>query len=162
MDRTRIEELGLNETNVTSDVATSIAGTSQTAPEYWLNPKNGVTYPIVAQMPEYRLDSLQKLSDVPVSDGAPGRPPQVLGGLGRLTRDTTAPVLSHTTSSQRWMCMPHPPDRDLGGVADDVQATLKRMDHQRPKTVNVTLRGQFQTMRTAFTGMQFGLLGRSC
>jgi CzcA family heavy metal efflux pump len=159
VDRTRIQQLGLNENDVTDDVATSIAGTSQTAPVYWLNPKNGVTYPIVAQMPEYRLDSLNKLSDIPISDGGPNSAPQVLGGLGQLTRGVTAPVLSQYNIQPTVDVFAAVSGRDLGGVADAVTAMLKRLDKQKPPTVNVTLRGQYQTMTTAFSGLEFGLLG---
>jgi CzcA family heavy metal efflux pump len=159
VDRTRIQQLGLSENDVTNDVATSIAGTSQTAPIYWLNAKNGVTYPIVAQMPEYRLDSLNKLSEIPVSDGGPTSAPQVLGGLGQLTRGVTPPVLSQYNIQPTVDVFAAVSGRDLGGVADDVTAMLKRLDNQKPPTVNATLRGQFQTMTTAFSGLEFGLLG---
>ncbi len=159
VDRTRIQQLGLNENDVTNDMATSIAGTSQTAPIYWLNPKNGVTYPIVAQMPEYRLDTLNKLSAIPVSDGSPNRAPQVLGGLGALTRGVTPPVLSQYNIQPAVDVFAAVSGRDLGGVADDATAMLKKLDTQKPPTVNVTLRGQYQTMTTAFSGLEFGLLG---
>jgi CzcA family heavy metal efflux pump len=159
VDRTRIDQLGLNESDVTGDLATAIAGTTQTAPIYWLNPKNGVTYPVVAQMPEYRLDSLNKLSNLPVVGAAGGQPLQVLGGLGTLTRGSTLAVASQYNIQPTIDVYAAPAGRDLGAVAGEIQTALHRLDKDRPATVRVTLRGQYQTMNTAFSGMGWGLLG---
>jgi multidrug efflux pump subunit AcrB len=158
IDRTRVDTVGLTENDVTDDVATAIAGTTQTQPLYWLDPKNGVTYPIVAQMPEYRLDKLEKLSSIPVSNGQPGAV-QVLGALGRVRRDRTAPVLSQYNIQPTIDVYASTTGRDLGSVATDVEAALHRLDQHRPVTVAVAVRGQFQTMRTAFFGMGLGLIG---
>jgi multidrug efflux pump subunit AcrB len=82
-----------------------------------------------------------------------------LGGLGQLTRGVTAPVLSQYNIQPTVDVFAAVSGRDLGGVADAVTAMLKRLDKQKPPTVNVTLRGQYQTMTTAFSGLEFGLLG---
>ena len=79
-DRSRMAQLGLTERDVTNAMATAMAGTSQSAPNFWLNPKNGVSYNMTAQTPEYQLDSLQSLQNLPVTP-ANGGPSQVLGGL---------------------------------------------------------------------------------
>ena len=63
----RAAQLGLSEKDVTNALATSLAGTGQTAPNFFLNPKNGVSYGIVAQTPEYKLDSLEALLNLPVT-----------------------------------------------------------------------------------------------
>ena len=157
VDRTRITELALNENDVTGSVATAIAGTSQTAPIFWLNPQNGVTYPVVAQMPEYRVDSLDKLFNIPVN-GAPGQPVQVLGGLGTLTRDSTDAVLSQYNIQPTVDVYATPAGRDLGAVSADVQRALHRLGAP-PKTISVIVRGQYTTMQTAFSGLGWGLLG---
>ncbi|RFD21102.1 efflux RND transporter permease subunit [Komagataeibacter melaceti] len=157
-DRTRINQLGLTEGDVTSSIATAIAGTVQTAPLYWLAPRSMVTYPIAVQMPEYRISSLADLIGLPVT-GVSTTQLQVLGALGTITRGTTSPVEAQYNIRPLIDVFAAGAGRDLGAIAGDVQAALRRLDHDRPDTVTVTLRGQYQAMTTAFSGMGFGLLG---
>jgi CzcA family heavy metal efflux pump len=158
VDRSRMAALGLTEQDVTNSVGASIAGTSQTAPTFWLNPKNGVSYPIVAQTPEYQIDSLSSLANLPVTPGK-GGPSQVLGGLGKITRTQSAAVVSHYNVQPTIDLYATTQDRDLGGVADDVRKLIKAEAASAPKGVIVALRGQVTTMNTAFTGLFLGLLG---
>ena len=120
VDRARMAQFGLNELNVTNALATSLAGSSQTAPTFWLDPKSGVSYPIVAQTPEYHVDSLSGLENVPITARDVG--PQVLGGLGNITRQTRARSSRITTSCRRSIFMPTTQDRDLGGVDSDIRS----------------------------------------
>jgi len=159
VDRTRINQLGLTENDVTSSVATSIGGTTQTNPVYWLNPKNGVSYPLVAQTPEYDADTLQKLQNIPVNSHFPGQDPLVLGGLGSLTRGPAQAVVSQYDIQSLVDVYASTQGRDLGAVAEDVKAALAKLDKTRPANVKVVLRGQYETMNTAFSGMGWGLLG---
>lgn len=161
VDRTRINQLGLTEADVTNSIATSIAGTSQTAPLYWLNPQNNVTYPIAVQMPEYRISALSDVIGLPVTAGtaASAMRLQVLGALGTITRGTTSPVEGQYNIRPLIDIFAGSDGRDLGAVASDVQAVLDRLDPQRPATVTVTLHGQYQSMMTAFSGLGAGLLG---
>ncbi|MHB8286872.1 MAG: efflux RND transporter permease subunit, partial [Caulobacteraceae bacterium] len=159
VDRTRINELGLTENDVTNSVSTSIGGSSQAAPVFWLNPKNGVSYPLVAQTPEYMVDSLQKLQNIPVTSRTAGQDPQVLGALGSLTRGTSPAVVSQYDIQSLVDVYGTPQGRDLGAVATDVKAVLAHLEKERPANVKVILRGQYQTMNTTFSGMGFGLLG---
>ncbi len=158
IDRTRIGQYGLTERDVTNSLATSLAGTATTAPVFYLNPENGVSYALVAQTPEYQVGSINDLSSLPVS-GASGVATQVLGGLGKVTRSNTNPVVTHYNIQPVVDVFATPQGRDLGAVAGDIQSTLKRIDRDKPTGVTVTLRGQYQTMNTAFFGLGFGLLG---
>ncbi len=92
-DRSRMAQTGLTERDVTNALATALAGTSTSAPNFWLNP-NGVSYPMVAQTPEYRIDTLQALQNLPVTP-ANGGLSQVLGGLGTFSRSQTPEVVMH-------------------------------------------------------------------
>ncbi|MEN6543484.1 efflux RND transporter permease subunit [Parvibaculum sp.] len=158
-DRTRIGELGLTERDVTNGVATALAGSGQTAPVYWLNPKNGVSYQVVAQTPEYLLDSLSRLQNLPITGSSATGTLQVLGGLGTLSRDTANAIISQYNIQTMANIYATTQGRDLGAVADDINDVLLAHASERPKGVTVTLRGQYQTMNTAFSGMGFGLLG---
>ncbi len=157
VDRTRMAQVGLNELDVTNAVATSLAGSSQTAPTYWLDPKSGVSYPIVAQMPEYRVDTLSNLENLPVTGAPSGL--QILGGLANITREQSSAVVTHYNIQPSIDLYAATQDRDLGGVASDIQTLIKDTAGEVPKGATVTLRGQVTTMNAAFSGLLFGLLG---
>jgi multidrug efflux pump subunit AcrB len=159
VDRARMAQFGLTEEDVTNSVATSLAGSSQTAPTYWLNPKNGVSYPIVAQTPEYKVDSLSGLENIPVTGAAPTAGLQVLGGLSKISREQSSAVVSHYNIQPVIDLFATTQDRDLGGAAHDIQALIKATAKDAPRGATVTLRGQIATMNTAFNGLGFGLLG---
>jgi len=156
IDRSRIAQLGLTERDVTNSVVTSLAGSSQTAPTFWLNPQTGVSYPIVAQTPEYQVTSLAALENVPVTGASGGL--QILGGLGRISREQSDAVVSHYNVLPAIDLYATTQDRDLGSVASDVRALLAATQKDLPKGVTVNVRGQVVTMNTAFTGLSYGLL----
>ncbi|MDB5710146.1 MAG: transporter [Sphingomonas bacterium] len=157
VDRTRIGQYGLTERDVTNSVASSLAGTSQTAPVYYLNPENGVSYLVVAQTPEYQVGSFSDLSNLPVT-GTANNGSQILGGVGTITRGTSAAVVSHYNIAPVYDLFATPNGRDLGAVAGDIKQVLREMKAETPKGTTVTLRGQYATMQTAFSGLGFGLL----
>jgi multidrug efflux pump subunit AcrB len=159
VDRTRMSQLGLTEQDVTASVATSLASSLTTAPTYWLNPKNGVSYPIVAQVPEYNVDTLSGLENLPVTSANSTAGLQILGGLGKITREQSNAVVSHYDIQPAIDLFATTQDRDLGGVAADVQRLVKTMAKDLPRGATITLRGQITTMNTAFSGLFFGLAG---
>ena len=161
VDRTRIGQYGLSEKDVTSSLASSLAGTQQTAPVYFVNPDNGVSYPVVAQAPEYRVGSMSQLADLPVSGGT-GDGTQPLGALAEVTRSNTLPVVSHYNIQPVVDVYGTTQGRDLGAVAADVKRAISELDDQVPAGTKVTIRGQYETMNTAFAGLGFGLLGAVC
>jgi len=158
VDRSRIGQYGLTERDVTNSLATSLAGTSQTAPVYYLDPKNGVSYSVVAQTPEYQVGSFSDLSNIPVS-GSPGVPNQILGGVGTILRSTSPAVVSHYNIAPVVDVYATTNGRDLGAVSGDIKQILKDMKAETPKGAIITMRGQYATMQTAFSGLGFGLLG---
>ncbi|MEO0036536.1 MAG: hypothetical protein RLZZ501_2559, partial [Pseudomonadota bacterium] len=156
IDRSRIAQLGLTERDVTGGLANSLAGTSQTAPVYYLNPRNGVSYPVVAQTPEHRIGSLEDLAAIPVSGGGPA---QSLGGLGSVTRANAVAVASHYNIMPALDIYANVTGRDLGAVADEIRQALADLQGQAPKGTVAVLRGQDVTMTIAFSGLIFGLVG---
>lgn len=156
VDRARMAQLGLTELDVTNAVATSLAGSSQTAPTYWLDPENGVSYPIVAQTPEYQVDTLSNLENLPVTGAPSGL--QIVGGLGQITREQSSAIVTHYNIEPAIDLFAATQDRDLGGVASDIQALIRKTAGEVPKGSSVTLRGQITTMNTAFSGLLLGLL----
>jgi CzcA family heavy metal efflux pump len=158
IDRSRIGQLGLTERDVTNSLGASLAGTQQTAPVYFLNPENGVSYVVTAQTPERQVASISDLANIPVT-GASANAPQVLGGIGTISRGTSPAVVSHYNIAPAIDIYATTNGRDLGAVAGDVQRIIASMKAQAPKGVSVTLRGQYATMKSAFSGLGFGLIG---
>ena len=156
-DRSRMAQVGLTELDVTGAVATALAGTSQSAPNFWLNPKNGVSYNMTAQTPEYKLDSLEALQNLPVTDAGTGAS-QVLGGVARFSRDQSSTVVTHYNILPTMDLYATTQDRDLGAVSGDVQKVIDANMKYLPRGATVTLRGQVTTMNTAFSGLFYGLL----
>ena len=157
VDRSRADQLGITEQDVTNSVVASLSGTSQVSPTYWLNPNNGVSYPIVAQTPQYRMESLSALSNLPVT-GKDGQS-QILGGIATIERGVGDAVVSHYNIEPLYDVFATTQGRDLGAVASDIQHILHATAKDVPKGSVVTLRGQVQTMNSAFLGLSLGLVG---
>ena len=158
VDRVRVAQFGLTEKDVTGALATSLAGTGQTAPNFFLNPKNNVSYGIVAQAPEYKLDTLAALLNLPVTSSS-GAPPQTLGALGNITRTRSAAVVTHYNVLATTDLYATTQDRDLGAVAADVQKIMDSHKSEMPRGDTMVMRGQIVTMNTAFSGLSLGLIG---
>ncbi len=159
VDRTHIAQFGLTELNVTNSVATALAGTSQTAPTFWIDPKTGVSYPIVAQVPEWKVDTIPDLNNIPVTGSSPHVAPQILGGVASIMRTHSDAVVSHYNIRPVIDIYATTQGRDLGSVAADVQRLMAQTAKQVPLGSRVVLRGQIDTMLTAYSGLIFGLLG---
>ena len=154
-DRARIAQYGLTERDVTNALGTALAGTSQSAPNFWLDPKSGVSYAIVSQTPEYRMNSLESLLSLPVT-GANGHS-QVLGALGSFTRTQQPAVVTHYNVLNVVDLYATTQDRDLGAVAADLERLIAKNKNTLPRGSTVTLRGQVATMNTAFNGLFLGI-----
>jgi multidrug efflux pump subunit AcrB len=143
--------------DVTNNLVASLAGSSQVAPTFWLNPKNGVQYPIVIQTPQYRLDSLAALANLPV--GASGDTPQVLGAVAEFTRTSGNALVSQYDIQPMVQIHATTHGRDLGAVAAELRRVLAENASEVPKGSSVSLLGQVSTMENAFSGLLFGLIG---
>ncbi|MGB8010382.1 MAG: efflux RND transporter permease subunit [Terriglobales bacterium] len=158
MDRTRINQVGLTAQNVAQSVLISLSGSFQTAPNFWLNPKNGVTYSVAVQTPQYQETSLSDLMNTPVTSGGM-QAPQVLGNLVQLTPVTRAAVVNHYNVQPVIDVYSSTQGRDLGGVAKDIMKALKPFQDHLPRGTQIVVRGQIETMQSSFVGLGFGLLG---
>jgi len=158
VDRSRADRVGITENDVTKSLAVNLAGSLQVAPAFWLNPRNGVSYPIVVQAPQYRVDSMSQMQNIPVTGAKPDSF-QLLGALGTLHREPSAAVVSHYAVQPSFDVYATTQGRDLGAVAGDIRRILKDTATDLPKGASVNLRGQVETMNTAFVGLLLGLLG---
>ncbi|MGA7968456.1 MAG: efflux RND transporter permease subunit [Terriglobales bacterium] len=158
MDRTRINQVGLTAANVAQSVLVSLSGSFQTAPNFWLNPKNGVTYNIAVQSPQYRVTSMQDLMNTPVTNGTP-QSSQVLGNLVQVTPTARPAVVNHYNVQPVIDVYASTQGRDLGGVASDITKALKPFQEHLPRGTSIVVRGQVETMHSSFFGLGVGLLG---
>ena len=160
LDRTRAQEVGITARDVTNSLVVNLAGSSQVAPTFWLNPANGVSYPIVMQVPQYNLDSLAALANLPISGATSANGnAQVLGGMADFTRRMGNAVVSQYDIQTMIQINATTQDRDLGSVASDIRQLIADTAADVPKGSSVALVGQVRTMDSAFSGLLFGLLG---
>ncbi len=157
IDRTRAQYVGVTARDVTNSMVVNLAGSSQVAPTYFLNPANGVSYSIVMQTPQYQMDSLNALKNLPIS--APGASTQTLGAISTVSRVTRSAVVSQYNIAPVIQIYATTQDRDLGAVAADVQKLIDSAAKDRPRGAQVVLTGQITTMNSAFSGLLYGLLG---
>ncbi len=156
VDRTRAQYVGITERDVTNSMVVNLAGSSQVQPTFWLNPDNGVNYAIVMQTPQYQVDTLNALRNLPIT--APGAPPQTLGAIADVKRTVTPAVFSQYDIQPMIQIYGTTQGRDLGAVAADVQRIVDDTAAQVPRTAHVVMLGQVKTMNSAFSGLIFGLI----
>ena len=157
VDRTRAQYIGLTERDVTNSLVVNLAGSGQVSPTYWLNPDNGISYPIVMQTPQYQVDTLAALQTLPIT--APGTTQlPVLGGIADIKRTSTSAVVSQYNIQPVVQVYATAQGRDLGALAADVQRLLDQEAAGVPKGSSVVLIGQVKTMNSAFKGLLLGLL----
>ncbi len=156
VDRTRAGETGITERDVTNSLVVNLTGSIQVAPAFWLNPKNGVSYPIVIQTPQYRLDTLDGLKTLPITGAKPDNP-QLLGGMSDIHREEGDAVVSHYAIQPAFDVYATTQDRDLGSVSNAIAKVLKDTQADLPPGATVNIRGQVETMHAAFGGLFFGL-----
>jgi CzcA family heavy metal efflux pump len=157
VDRTRAADVGVTERDVANNLLISLSGSGQTAPTFWLNPTTGVSYSIATQTPQYRMDSLQDLGNIPVTGAGPGARPQVLEGFATVSRAAAMSVVSHYDVQSVVDIFGAVQGRDLGSVSREITPILADAGHSLPRGSQITVRGQIQTMNTSFLGLIIGL-----
>jgi multidrug efflux pump subunit AcrB len=157
MDRTRAQYTGVTAADVTNSMVVNLASSSQVAPTYWLNEKNGVTYPIALQTPQYQIHNLPQLRNLPIN--APGAPTTVLGGIAGIRRSHSDAVVSQYDIAPMVEIYATTQGRDLGAVSSDIERIIAQNDKDKPRGSIVALVGQTATMNSAYSGLLFGLLG---
>ena len=159
MDRTRLQQVGLTAFNVGQNVLVSLSGSSQTAPAFWLNPQNGVVYNIAVQTPQYRVDSLDALLNIPVgnSGSTADGTTQLLGNLVEARPSQSLPIVSRYNILPAIDVYVSVQGTDLARVASQVQDQVDQIRPKLPRGSQVTMRGQVQTMQASFIGLGVGL-----
>ncbi len=177
VDRTEAMKAGFQQRQIGQNLLIALSGSSQTSPNFWLNPKNGVSYPLMTMTPQYTVDSLDALRNIPLagtgagggvaagagtaagaSPGAPGAAQsQILGSLGTLDRGSQEAVISHYNVQPVIDIFGSVQGRDLGGVAREITGLVDQARGSLPAGSSIVVRGQVQTMQSSFTGLLTGL-----
>ena len=156
VDRTKASQAGLTQRDVAGSMLVTLSGSFQTQPTFWLNPKNGVSYNIVAQAPQYSVQTLQDLQNIPIT--APGATrPEILTNVSNITRGNGLAVVSHYNIRRVVDIFGSVDGRDLGGAAADITRIVDANRKFLARGSSVVIRGQIETMKTSYTGLIAGL-----
>ncbi|MBV8353545.1 MAG: efflux RND transporter permease subunit [Verrucomicrobia bacterium] len=172
VDRTQASQLGVTENQIAGALLGALSGSTQVSPNFWLDPKNGVSYQLNTQAPQYSIDSLDALRDLPIlgptgtgatstsNNGTPatGAPTQILGNLVQLSRSSEPPIVTHYNIQPVIDVYGAAEGKDLGYVASEVQKVIDGAQKDLPKGSRMVLRGQVQTMKDSFVGLLGGLV----
>ena len=156
VDRARAQDLGLSQHDVATSLLVTLSGSLQTEPNFWVDPHNHVSYPLVVQVPQHQMNSLAQLENIPVGSGTDR---QILGGLAHIWRSQGEGVVSHYDVQPTIDIFGSPQDRDLGAVSTDIRQALDETKVDLPKGSEVVLRGQVLAMEGAYRGLLLGLGG---
>ncbi|MGB0125485.1 MAG: efflux RND transporter permease subunit [Silvibacterium sp.] len=157
VDRLKAQELGLTARDVSDNVLLSLSGSGQVAPNFWLDPKTGVEYPVIVQVPQYRLHNLDTLEQTAVSAPMPGAGDQLLRNVSETERQVSPLTVSHYNALPIMDVFANVAQRDLGGVASDVQKIIRKNSQHLPPGVEIVLSGQVLTMNTSFANLEVGI-----
>jgi multidrug efflux pump subunit AcrB len=157
MNRTQIQQVGLNATDVAENMLDSLSGSFQTSPSFWLS-KNGVVYNVAVQSPQYRINTLDDLLRTPVSHVGSGYPTQLLANLVQVKPEIQPAVVTHYNIMPTVDIYADVDGRDLGSVSGQIQKLIKQVQPTLPRGARVTLRGQVQTMNSSFLALGVGLV----
>ncbi len=158
VDRSKAAGSGFTQLNLAQNLLTSLSGSFQTQPQFWLNPVNGVSYSLVTQTPQYDIQSIQDLRNIPINGGAQAHP-AVLSDFARISRGNELGDVEHYNIRRTVDIYGAVQDRDLGGVGRDIQKVLTANKKYLPRGTRVMITGQLQTMQTSYQGLLYGLVG---
>ena len=158
VDRLKAQELALTQKDVASNLLLSLSGSGQTAPNFWMNPKTGIEYPVIVQVPQYRLDNLDSLTNIPVTSPASPNGVQLLRNVSETTRTVAPLTVSHYNAQPVMDVYANTEQRDLGGVSRDVEKIIKQVSQHLPPGTEVQLAGQVKTMNSSFQNLGLGIV----
>jgi multidrug efflux pump subunit AcrB len=157
VDRTKADQAGLTQRDVTNSLLISLSSSGQVAPNQWLNPVNGVNYQVAVQTPQFKVDSLDAVGRTPITSSTGGGNPQLLSNLlVNSKRTLTTSLVNHYNVQPVFDVYANYDQRDLGGVVRDIDRIIAGT--KLPKAASIVLRGQAETMKTSFTRLSYGVV----
>jgi multidrug efflux pump subunit AcrB len=156
VDRTRVQSVGLSPTDVANSVLLTLSSSSTVSPSFWVNPLNGYEYNVAVQAPQYKIDSMQSLDNIPISS-ATNPTPQILGNMVGMSVNAEPALLSQYDAQSMMNVYASVEGRDLGGVDADIQKVLADFKGKLPRGTQLFRRGQVATMTSSFAGLTAGV-----
>ena len=157
VDRILADEAGMTQKDVASSLLISLSASGQVAPNQWLDPQNGVNYQVAAQTPQYKIDTFDSMQRTPIT-ALSGGAKELLYNLAQLKRNNSPEIESHYDIQPVVDIFASPDQRDLGGLAADIEGIITKMRPTLPRGTTIDLRGQVDTMRTSFTRLGLGMI----
>jgi len=158
VDRTRAQQVGYSQADVANDVLTSLSGSFQTSPTFYLNPQNHVSYNIAVQTPQYSVQNMQQLENFPIAKNGSGQQPQILGNLASIDRGAEQGTVSHYNARPVIDIYGSVEGTDLASVSRKIEQIVEASKSKAPRGTQIYVRGQVQTMHSSFLGLALGLL----
>lgn len=155
LNRTQLHQLGLSARDVAQNLLLTLSGSMQTAPSYWLNPANGNTVNIGIMGNPLALDSIDALMRTSITGN--NKTPQLLGNLVTLKRTFQPAAVTHYNGNNMFNIHANVEDRDLGSIGNEIRHLLDDYRNRLPRGVELTVRGQIQTLHDSFRGLTTGL-----
>ena len=156
VDRTKALQAGYREIDVASSVLNTLSGSFQVTPMFFVNWTNGVDYNLVEQTPQYRIQSIKDVQNIPIA-GGPKDNPEILADVASMQRSHEMAIVSHYNIRRVIDIYGTPQDRDLGAVSGDVERIVDAHRKSLPRGTFITIRGQVETMHESYTGLIAGL-----
>jgi multidrug efflux pump subunit AcrB len=156
VDRTLAQEVGLSQQSAATNLLVSLNNSAQIAPNFWVNPNNSVSYPLVVQEPTYRINSLQDLKVMPLATDT-SKQDQLLMNIAKFGRGKIPMVMSQSNIRPVFDVNADVQNRDMKSASDEIQKVIDRDRPPAPSTMKVTLSGQAETMRSSFSGLFSGM-----
>jgi CzcA family heavy metal efflux pump len=156
VDRTKAQSVGLTQQDVANSLLLSLSSSFQINPSFWVNPSNGTEYNVAVQVPQYKIDSMQTLNNIPISSTST-RTPQILQNLAQMDVNVEPALITHYNSLPMINVFASVEGRDLGGVDADIQNVLKDFQNKLPRGTQLRRRGQVATMASSFVGLGAGV-----
>jgi CzcA family heavy metal efflux pump len=157
VDRTRVQSVGLSQQDVANSVLLTLSSSAQVTPSFWVNPATGFEYNVAVQVPQYKIDSMQSLDNIPISSALTKTTPQILGNMAGVSVKTEPALLSQYDSQSMMNVYASVEGRDLGGVDADIQKVLADFQSKLPRGTLLVRRGQVATMTSSFAGLSAGV-----
>ncbi len=158
VDRSRALNVGLSQNDVANSMLLTLSSSFQINPSFWVNPQNGFEYNVAVQVPQYKVDSIQALNNIPISSQAT-KSPELLGNLAQVNVNIEPALITHYNNQPMIDIYASVEGRDLGGVDSDIQKVLHNYQDKLPRGTQMVRAGQVATMNSSFAGLGIGVAG---
>ena len=157
IDRVRAAQFGLTQQDVANSLYISLSSSAAVQPNFWLDPKMGITYTVAAQTPQYSIDSINALQNTPIPIHTLSNRTEVLGNMATLSPAVMPVVINHHNGAPVFDIYANTQDDDLGSVAAKINRIVKEDSKSLPPGTKIVVRGQVESMNEAFNRLGIGL-----